>query len=120
MAIGGFSITNIQCCCGKRPPNIERQGYPPGVEPAVRIVSAPAGRPRPQPRQVRSWGRPRGAALVPAHHGTTANVAHLASSAVRAAITKRGTCIKAVLSDDEGMGQKAHRNPACIMPRCDG
>ena len=31
-----------------------------------------------------------------------------------------GTCIKAVLSDDEGMGQKAHRNPACIMPRCTG
>ena len=30
------------------------------------------------------------------------------------------TRIKAVLSDDEGMGQKAHRNPACIMPRCTG
>ena len=34
--------------------------------------------------------------------------------------TINGTCIKAVLSDDEGMGQKAHRNPACIMPRCTG
>ena len=26
------------------------------------------------------------------------------------------TSIKAVLSDDEGMGQKAYRNPACIIP----
>ena len=26
------------------------------------------------------------------------------------------TSIKAVLSDDEGMGRKAYRNPACIMP----
>ena len=34
--------------------------------------------------------------------------------------TKFSTRIKAVLSDDEGMGQKAHRNPACIMPRCMG
>jgi hypothetical protein len=31
-----------------------------------------------------------------------------------------GTRIKAVLSDDEGMGQKAYRNPACIMPVCTG
>ena len=31
-----------------------------------------------------------------------------------------GTRIKAVLSDDEGMGQKAYRNPACIMPGCTG
>ena len=30
------------------------------------------------------------------------------------------TRIKAVLSDDEGMGQKAYRNPACIMPGCTG
>ena len=32
----------------------------------------------------------------------------------------RPTRIKAVLSDDEGMGQKAYRNPACIMPGCTG
>ena len=31
-----------------------------------------------------------------------------------------GTSIKAVLSDDEGMGQKAYRNSACIMPGCTG
>jgi hypothetical protein len=35
-------------------------------------------------------------------------------------VRHQATCIKAVLSDDEGMGQKAHRNPACIMPRCTG
>ena len=34
--------------------------------------------------------------------------------------TKFSTRIKAVLSDDEGMGQKAYRNPACIMPGCTG
>jgi hypothetical protein len=30
------------------------------------------------------------------------------------------TRIKAVLSDDDGMRQKAYRNPACIMPGCTG
>jgi hypothetical protein len=34
--------------------------------------------------------------------------------------SQSGTRIKAVLSDDEGMGQKAYRNPACIMPGCTG
>ena len=36
------------------------------------------------------------------------------------AITMTGTRIKAVLSDDEGMWEKAYRNPACIMPGCTG
>jgi hypothetical protein len=30
------------------------------------------------------------------------------------------TSIKVVLSDDEGMGQKAYRNPACIILGCTG
>jgi hypothetical protein len=30
------------------------------------------------------------------------------------------TVVKAVLSDDEGMGQKAYRTPARITPGCTG
>ena len=34
--------------------------------------------------------------------------------------TRTKFSIKAVLSDDEGMEQKAYRNPVCTMPGCTG
>jgi hypothetical protein len=35
-------------------------------------------------------------------------------------VSGTGTRIKAVLSDHEGIGQPAYRNPACIVPGCTG